>query len=123
MTPENLVNFMHACLNLVGSITQTGILLHLLQLLLVVVVSTPGTLPAPFRVAFELLLLVEPSQPLSNAHICRCRPLSFLIAFFGRWHCLHRRLNSGAGAGARRTEALVGNQRRRGLALDINDIG
>ena len=64
VTHVNLVNFMHACLNLVGSITQTGILLHLLQLLLVVVVvSVPGTLLAPFRVDFALLLHSHPLVP------------------------------------------------------------
>ena len=35
---------------------------------------------------------------------------------------LHRQLVGGATAGARLTEALVGNQRRRGAALDTIDI-
>ena len=39
--------------------TPTAILEHLLLLVVVVAVGAPSTIPAPFRVAGELFLLVE----------------------------------------------------------------
>ena len=53
--------FMHACLNLVGSITPTDILEHLLVPLVVAALGAPGTIPAPFRVAGVLPSLVQRS--------------------------------------------------------------
>ena len=107
--------FMHACLNLVRSITQTDILEHLLQPLLVVLVSHRDTLPAPFRVAFALLLLFEPSWRPAHAHICRCGPLQSFIAFFGRCHCVGNKLKIAPQPAVRQRVPIVGNLRRQGL--------
>ena len=81
MTQAKFSIFMHACLNLVRSITQTDILEHLLQPIVVVVVSHPGTLPAPFRVVFEFLLLFERSWRAAHFHIHGCGPLLSLLSF------------------------------------------
>ena len=107
--------FMHACLNLVGSITQTDILEHLLQPIVVVLVSHPGTLPAPFRVAFVFLLLFEPSWRAAHAHICRSRPLKPFTAFFGRCHCVGNKLKIAPQPAVRQRVPIGGNLRRQGL--------
>ena len=105
----------HACLNLVGSITQTDILEHLLQPIVVVLESHPGTLPAPFRVAFVYLLLFEPSWRVAHAHICRSRPLKPFTAFFGRCHCVGNKLKIAPQPAVRQRVPIGGNLRRQGL--------
>ena len=55
--------------------TQTGIPEHLLLLLVVATVSAPGTIPAPFRVVFEWLLLFEHCERAPHPHSHGCRPL------------------------------------------------
>ena len=107
--------FMHACQNLVSSITQIGISQHLLQPLLVVLVSHRDTLPAPFRVAFVFLLLFEPSWRVAHAHICRCRPLKPFTAFFGRCHCVGNKLKIAPQPAVRQRVPIGGNLRRQGL--------
>ena len=94
MTQLNLVNFMHACLNLVGPITQTDIVEHLLQPIVVVLESHPGTLPAPFRVVFELLLLFERCERAPHPHSHGCRSLPAFLAFLVRFHCLFSQTKS-----------------------------
>ena len=115
--------FMHACLNLVRSITQTDILEHLLQLHRMVLVSHPGTLQAPFRVAFVYLLLFEPSWRAAHSHICRCRPLKPFTAFFGRCHCLGNKLKIASQPTVRQRVPIVGNLRRQGLPCGSTCLG
>ena len=110
--------FMHACQNLVSSIKKNGISQHLLQPLLVVLVSHRDTLPAPFRVAFALLLLFEPSWRAAHAHICRSRPLKPFTAFFGRCHCVGNKLKIAPQPAVRRRVPIGGNLRRQGLPCE-----
>ena len=51
----------HLSLKSKSSSTPTAIAEHLLLLLMVAAVGAPGAIPAPFRVAVGLLLLVEHS--------------------------------------------------------------
>ena len=81
MTQAKFSIFMHACQNLVSSITQIGISQHLLQPLLAFHVRPPGTLLAPFRVVFEFLLLLERSWRAAHFHIHGCGPLLSLLSF------------------------------------------
>ena len=89
--------------------TQSGIPEHLLSLPLVAIVSAPGTIPAPFRVVFEWLLLFEHCARAPHPHSHGCRPLPAFLAFLVRFHCLlsllksQRSLLCGAGCSARPT--------------------